>query len=421
MAVTNALITHEMIAQEALFQLKNELPMLGLVYRAHEQEFQQQPNGFKKGNSIRIRKPVKYQSFSGAMMQEQGTVQGEVRLTVDRQEHVPLQFTVQELTFDISQFSELHLQPAVRKLAQKIELDLMSLYKRVFNAVGTPGQLIDSHGDYLKGQARLTDMAVPLDKRCLVCTPSDRAAFVASLPHQFYANSSIPEDALRLGRFPSVDGNTMNYESQLVRMHQNGSFSTSGASAAVNGTITAVTYASVKEDVNYKQTIPTDGWTNSAAKVLREGDIITFAGVFAVNPESQERLSYLRQFVVRADVDANGSGQADVVISPPMITSGPDATCSNVPVDNAVITPLGVANAITPQNLLFHKHAFALAVVPLEKLQGITDVQQITDEGLSITLTPVADPKAYTQAWRLDVLYGFTAQYPELATRLYGT
>ena len=45
----------------------------------------------------------------------------------------------------------------------------------------------------------------------------------------------------------------------------------------------------------------------------------------------------------------------------------------------------------------------------------------MSSDGISITLTPAADTVNYVQRWRLDVLYGFAAVYPELATRLSGT
>ena len=88
--------------------------------------------------------------------------------------------------------------------------------------------------------------------------------------------------------------------------------------------------------------------------------------------------------------------------------------------DGAAVTVLGNSASQRQENMLFHKNAFALACVPLEPLQGIQGVEQISNDGLSITLTPAADPVNYIQRWRLDVLYGFASVYPELGVRMYG-
>ena len=59
--------------------------------------------------------------------------------------------------------------------------------------------------------------------------------------------------------------------------------------------------------------IVTDGWTNNAA-ILKAGDIIKFDGVYFVNPMSGEATADLAQFVVTADVTADGAGNATIPV-----------------------------------------------------------------------------------------------------------
>lgn len=408
--MANTIITPNMIAKEALMQLKNNLVMGNLVYRGYEPEFANQPNGYKVGSSVTIRKPVKYAVRSGAVMSVQDTVMGQTSITVDQLKGVDLQFSVQELTLSISKFSELHLAPAMTKLAQDIDQYLMGLYANVPSWVGTPGQTIDSYGDFLRGTARLNDLAVPLSQRMGVLTPNDRAGLLASFPSLFVER--VGEAALTEGRMPTLDGIDLRM-SQTIRRHTVGAYGGTPVTSTA-----ATTYDATR--VNYYQDLAITGASNSITNWARAGDIVTLSGVNAVNPETGEDLGYLRQFTVVQNANSDGSGNVTLRVSPPIITSGPYKTVTAAPSSSNVVQ-LGTAGVTYPQNMLFHKNAFALAVVPLEPLQGISGVEQISADGISITLTPAADPVNYVQRWRLDVLYGAAAVYPELATRLSGT
>lgn len=410
--MSNTTITPAIIAREALTQLKNNLVMANIVYRGNEQDFAQQPNGFKVGSTVSIRKPVKYQVTNSTTMSVQDSVMGSVGITVNQQPHVAMQFTAQELTLSISKFNELHVQPAMTKLAQKIDQDLMSLYAKVASSVGTPGTAIASYANYLRATTRLNDLAVPMDGRVGVITPADRAGLIGALPGLFVPE--IGSAAIREGRLPPLDGIDLRM-SQTIKRHQVGNWS---GTPVLNGTPTAATYEAVRN--TNTQTISTRGWGTSVTGLLRAGDIVTFAGCNAVNPETGEDLGYLRQFAVTADVDSSGAGVASLVVTPALITSGPYRTVTAVPVDGAAITVQGTANSVAAQNMLFHRNAFALACVPLQPLQGIQGVEQVAFDGLALTLTPAADPVNYVQRYRIDVLYGFEAVYPELATRMYG-
>ena len=89
--------------------------------------------------------------------------------------------------------------------------------------------------------------------------------------------------------------------------------------------------------------------------------MFTIAGVYAVNPVSQDKQAFLQQFTVMADADSGAStGPAALTVAPAIITSGPYRTVDVAPADNAAITVMGTGGAIYPQNLCFHKNAFAL-------------------------------------------------------------
>jgi hypothetical protein len=164
----------------------------------------------------------------------------------------------------------------------------------------------------------------------------------------------------------------------------------------------------------------TDGWTASAANRLKKGDVFTIAGVFAVNPVSGDTLSDLQQFVVTADVSSNGSGDATIPFSPPIITTGAYKTVSASPADNAAITVLGSANTLTPQGLAYHRDAFAMAMAPLEMPQGVHMAARSIDKETGMSIRCVGDYDIVNDKfiYRCDILYGWVAARPQFSCRI---
>jgi len=92
-----------------------------------------------------------------------------------------------------------------------------------------------------------------------------------------------------------------------------------------------------------------------------------------------------------------------------------------VPADNAAITVLGTASTGYPSNMVFHRNAFALAMVPMEHPEGAVKCYRESHKGVSVRIIPYYDGTNDEGNWRLDVLYGVKAIYPDLATRISGT
>jgi len=409
----NSVLTPSVVAKEALMLLDNNLVLGNLVNRAYEDEMQKPVNGYKKGGSVQIRRPAKYTWRAGAVASPQDTTEKSLTLTVDTQGGVDLAFSSADMTLKISEFSERFLKPAMITIANQIDRDIAALYQTVWNWVGVPGQTIDGFSDFGKAPQRLTEMAVPED-RCGVLSPADKWGLLGSLTGSFVQD--ISKSAIERARLPMVGGVEL-YETQNVRTHTVGS---KAGTPLVNGGSQATTYAA--SGAANAQSLVTDGWSNSSA-VLKQGDVITIAGVFAINPVTKDVLPYLQQFVINADVSSDGSGNATLNVSPAIITSGAYQTVSAQPADNAAITVLGSAAGNYPQNMVFHKNAFALVMVPMEIPAGVPTqlVGRETYKGISVRLVPYYDGINDVSNWRLDVLYAVKSIFPDLATRVSGT
>ena len=191
----------------------------------------------------------------------------------------------------------------------------------------------------------------------------------------------------------------------------------------VNGAAQNVTYATVKdtESVPGTQSLITDTW--GASVTIKAGTVFTIANVFAVNPVTKAKLPFLQHFTVLADVTADGTGNATLSITPAIIFTSPTGafdTVDSVPADNAALTVAGAASGAYRQNMIFHRNAFALAMVPMVKPAGAVDVARESYKGLSVRLIPYYDGTNDVSAWRCDVLFAVKTVDPRLAVRLTG-
>lgn len=402
------------IAKEALMQLKNKLRFAKLAHREYKKEF------VKKGDTVNIRRPVKFYTADGATRVNQDVEEGNTQIVIDQRKHVSWGFSSQDLTLTIEEYSKRYIQPAMTTLAQTIDVQGANLYKKVWNLVGTPGTTPSNYAAVGAGARRLTEMAVPTEDRKAVLDSNAFHTIAATL-----TTLNMPQMAMKAwesGEIGNLAG-FRTFETVNLKSHTVG---TKAGTPLIAGGAQNVTYAAVKgATVDWKQNLLTDGWTVSSA-ILKEGDVFTIAGVFAVNPVPGEgttgkiAMPYLQQFVVRADISADGAGLATLSISPPIITSGPYQTVSAAPADNAAITVVGTAATAYPQNLLFHENAFALVTVPLEMPDGAAWKERVTDDGLSLRVIKDFDIDSDTDIIRVDAMFGWKAIYPDLATRLTG-
>lgn len=411
--MANTIVTPSIFAEAAVKILDNELVMANKVFRAYEGEFDKNVNGYKVGQTISIRKPTDFTVRSGATASTQDIVEGSTSITVNQQKGVDFKLSSTELTLQIGDLAERVIRPAMVQLANQVDVDVMSLYKDVPNWVGTPGQTVNSFADFAVAPTRMDLTAVPLDNRCAVLSPTDYWAMAGSQTSLFV--NGIAQPAYRKGSIGEIGGFDT-YQAQNIPTHTVGPL---GGTPLVNGANQNVTYASVKD--TGQQTLITDGWTAAAAARVVQGDVFTIAGVYDVNPVTKATLPHLKMFTVKAAASSDGSGNATITISPPIISSGAFQTVSAAPADNAALTFNGTASTGYAQNLAFHKNAFALAMVPMELPPGAVTPTRKSYKGLSVRVIPYYDGTNDVSNWRLDILYGIKTVDPRLAVRFNGS
>lgn len=409
--MSNTTLTADIIAVKALDILENNLVASKLVYRGYESEFSNSVNGYKVGDTISIRRPQQFTTGTGPVIAAQDVVEGKFSLTVDTQRWVAFKFTSNDLTLKIDDLAERVMKPGLVQMANDIDADITGLYADVWNWVGTPGQTVNSFADFALAPQRLDSQAVPQDERAALLATADYWGMAGAQTALYLTGPA--GDAYRKGNVGMV-GNVDTYQAQNVKMMTAG---TRDNTTPQVDTVQSTTWAASKNAGT--MSLITKGWDASAT--IEKGMVFTLAGSYAVNPVSKATLDYLQQFVVRTATSASGGGAATLTISPPIITSGAFQTVSAAPADSATITVMGTASTNYPQNLVFHKNAFTLAMVPMDKPPGAVEVARKSYKGLSVRVIPFYDGINDASTWRLDCLYGVKTIDARLATRLSGT
>ena len=391
--MSNTTLTPSIISKETLVMLENNLVAAGKVNRKFEDQF------VKIGSTLTIRKPNRFKVVSGPGLQIQDVVEPSTSITISNQKHVDFQFSSQELTLVIEEFSERYLKPAASELASQLDYDVISNFNQLFNVVGTPGTIPANFAALGAVGQRMDEGAVPQDERTLILNPAAYWSLANGLIGLYV--QSVSEPALK--GFLAKIANFSIYMDQNVQSQTVGAYAgtptVSGAGQTGSSLLTA-------------------GWTASIANLLNVGDVFTVAGVYAVNPKSRQSTGALQQFVVTAAASSNGSGNATLSIYPPITTTGAYQTVSASPANGAAITVVGTASTSYAQNVAFVRDTFGLVTVPIELPDGVDFKARETYKGVSLRIIRAYDVNSDVTPCRVDMLYGTATYYPELGVRL---
>lgn len=394
--MSNTLLTVDDITKEALMILHQKLMFIGNINRQYDSSFAVE--GAKIGSTLRIRKPNRYVTRSGAALTVQDTIEQNLTLTVSNQVGVDLNFTSVDLTMDMESFSKRIIEPAMSVLAATIENDvLFSVSKEIFNIVDNDGSSL-TFKNILDGGVSLGDNLAPLDQRTALLSLASQATIVDALKGLFNDSSQVSSQYVK-----GMMGNTAGFDfgaSTFVSPHQTGTAAkTTGYLTDGAGQIGA--------------TVTVDGGTTT----FLEGDIITIAGVNRVHPETKVDTGELQTFVLTAD---SGASATSLAISPEVFATGALQNVANTIPDGAAIVKVGAgANETLQGNIVFHKDFATFATADLVMPSGVDFASRQVFEGISMRIIRAYDINNDNFPVRLDVLYGFTTLYAEWAARIH--
>ena len=397
---TQSLLTPSIITKETLVILENNLVAAGKVNRQFENQF------VKIGTTLTVRKPNRFTVTNGPGLQIQNIVEPSTSITISNQQHVDFQFTSQDLTLTVEEFSERYLKPAAATLANSLDYGVLTNFNQVFNEVGTPGTVPNAFSFLAQVGQRMDEGSVPQDGRTLILNPAAYWAMANGLITLYV--KSVAEPALK-----GFLANIANFEIYLDQNIQQQTVGNYSGTPVVNGA------------AQTGSQLVTNGWGASLTGLANIGDTFTIAGVFAVNAQNRQSTGSLQNFVVTAVANSDSGGNATLSIYPSITTSGAYQTVSASPGNLAPIRGIagnaglsGSANTSYAQNIGFVKDAFGLVTVPLELPQGIDFGAREMYKNISMRIIRAYDINNDVFPCRMDILWGTSTYYPELACRL---
>lgn len=401
--MANRLLTIDMITREILRIFENNSIVTRNCNRQYDDQFADE--GAKIGDTVRIRLPDRVLVSEGAVFQGRGINEQNTTLTLSTQLHTDFSLTSAEMTMSLQDYSDTVLVPRISQLAATVDSTVCNgVAKQIGQSVGTPGTTPSTVQVLLAGQQKLNEQSVPLANRFAVVNPAANAALVGGFTNLFNPSGAISEQY----KTGNMANNTLGY--QEIGMSQSiGQFTTGSRSAGATVTTTVAAQGQTTLAVT----------TNGATDTIKQGDVFTVAGVFAVNPQTRQTTGSLYQFVV--GVDAVAAGSAVTLTVPAMYTADQAlATIDTFPQAGAAVTWLGGVSTAYPQNLIYYKDSIALATADLVMPKGVDMAGRANHNGLSMRVVRQYDAKQDQMIGRIDILFGFKVLRPEGCVRLWG-
>ncbi len=410
--MANKLLTDSMITQECLMSLKNNLIFTRNTNREYSDEFAKK--GAKKGATINIRKPSRYDVTEGAVLNIQDSEDQSIPLTLDKHFHVGMAFSEVDRTLSMDRFRERYIDPAMIALANKVDSGFYKdMVKQVFSAVGVPSATAfpNSLKSFTFAKAKAELLGAPQGQYSAVVDPLVQATLVDGLKSLFQSSEKISSQ----------------YETGLMGIAAGSKFaSTANVSKHTAGAVAGAPAIDTTVIANGTDELHLDGITGSITGCYKAGDVISIQDVYAVNPQTKESTGELAQFVVTADTNSITGEIAALPISPAIVLDGPYQNVNRAPTDGDLVylfgTAITYAGVTAPQNLVFHKNAFTLGTADFELPDAGVKASRAVDQdaGLSIMMTSQFDINTFRTVHRIDWLGGWKCIYPELAVRVVG-
>lgn len=434
--MSNNLLTISQITNEGLMVLENDLCFADHVNRQYADQFAL--TGAKIGYTVNVRRPPRYVGTTGPALSIEDTNETYVPVTLSTQFHVDVQFTTADMATSIDMFKERILNPVIATVANRIDRDGTTFaYANTANAVGTPGTALNTSLTALTAGATLDAESFPRDgTRVLILDPFAHANMVSGLQALFNPQATISEQYKK----GLIAKNTLGFDWYMDQNIYSYTVGAGGGSPTLANNTSSAFLASGWAGSGL---VNSTGWTASAAARLTVGDVITFAGAYAVNPQSRGAVgsSRLRQFVVipPSATITNGTynsttgvyssksdGTLDFYVSGACIYAGQFQNVSAQPASNANIVLWGnststtYAGTVTPQGIAMHRDAFALAFADLDLPGGVDMAARAVDEedGMSFRIVRQYTINNDALPARCDVLYGYGSLYRDAAVRV---
>jgi len=312
------------------------------------------------------------------------------------------------------------MKPMARRIVTDLELDFADyMMKNSGLLAGTVGTAASTWAHVANAGATLQATGVPQGDWCYAVNP--------------FTQIALAGDQRGLGgETGSMTANQQatisnSYAGMKVKTATTLASYTTGTGADRAGTLSAnptVTYVAAKDSMT--QTLTVAGF--QANLVVAAGEKITIAGRNRLNLSTRRPVidangnEILFSGTVVETVTLSGTGTGSLVVTGPAIyeAAGQYNTVDSAPVSGDVVTLGGAASTLIQPNLFFHKDAFAIGSVPMEKLYS-TDTLATTSDGLQLRVSKGVGFLENSNKIRIDFRPAYATLNPFFAGHGFGS
>lgn len=390
------------VAKEAALGFYNNALLLPVVDRQYSDEFGTVAGGAKIGSTMRVRCPAQFTTTNSVAL-DSSTVQAIVEqtkvLTLNDRTGVHFELSTEQVTLDIessgSEYSERVLQPAGKALGATVEAKGYSLAaKSAQNTIVVASGYADTNLKkyFLQAKARLQKQLAPVGDRWAFVDSNLEIGVVDQSLAYFHANEEI-EKAYKDGTMGQFGGLKWGATDLIATR-------TNGAGGLVMAALNNYTEGS--------ETITIDG---AGAASIVVGDKLQFSSINLRNAQTKE-VYYATPIQRAVKAVSISSGVATCTIDP-IFASGSQANASALPLDNDVITCLGVSGKHYSCQLVMQKNALTFANADLYLPNNVDMAAR--EKVMDISLRYVRDYIIGSDALpsRLEILHTWAALRPE--------
>ena len=380
------------------------------------------------GDTVDFKRPTDYKSTRTATGDvsagtAESIITGKASGTVQDYFTVELDWQEADQAIKMDQLDQL-IAPAATRIITDMEVDFANFMRKNAGLLaGTYGTAVSTWDHVARAGAVMASSGIPADMQwCYAVNP--------------YTQTSLASNQRSLGAGGSA-GALINEAHKTAIMSDNfagmrvmAATTLSSVTSAVGadrvGALAAdpdVTYVTAKDTMT--QSLSVNAFT--ANQVIKAGEVIQITGRNRLNLSTRQPIidnagaNVVFTGVVKADVTLSGAGAGTIVISGPAIyeAAGAYNTVDSAPVSGDVVTLLGAASTIYQPNLFWHKNAFAIGSVPIQKLYS-TDTLGTTADGLQIRVSKGASIRENKQIVRFDLRPAYGVLNPFFAGQGWG-
>jgi hypothetical protein len=393
--MANSLLTPQQVTRRALQLFRNSNAFVQMVDRQYDDQFAR--GGGKIGTTLKIRLPNDYTIRTGPSVAVQDTVEQNTTLTVSTQKGVDVSFSTADRTMSLDDYTTRILAPMINNLAGAVAVDIMAgaeaIPNLIHNVDGSGNTISPTFTTWATANGLLNSLGAPMGSRTVIVDPITEARTVSSFSGLFNNQQKIGQQYTS-GR---MGNNVLGFDwamDQSVIQHTTGAYSTLGTVSGASQSGNAIT-------------------TSALAGPLTKGDIVSFAGVFAVNRVNKQSTGQLAQFAVTANVAASATSIPIYPALTPGAVSYQTVTAS--PANGAAITVATKASEVYRKNFAFVPQAVTMVTADLEIPKGVHEAYRETYDGVSMRFVTAYNISTDQMISRLDVLYGSSWVRPEWA------